>query len=402
MKIIDRPLYLDKLLGTVGTPDIKVITGIRRCGKSILLESLADRIREDDPKANIIRINFNLLEFEPLTEYHALHRYVEERHIENARNCVMIDEVQLCEGFERAVNSLHASEKYDIYITGSNAFLLSSDLATLFTGRTFEIEVSPFSLEEFARYHGIDDPDDALDRYLREGGMPGSYLYPNEKSRYKYISGVLKTLILRDIKQKHHIRNVEQLASSCDFLMDNVGSVTSTRSMAAGLAAASLKLSDKTLASYIDYLCAAYAFYCVRRYDIAGKKYLTTGNKYYLADHSFRYAVLGTRKLDFGHIYENMVAMELIRRGWEVYVGTLYRKEIDFVAVRRDKRIYVQVSDDISQEETREREISPLLQIRDAYPKVIIARTRHETVDHDGVKIVDLARWLMGASSVAS
>ena len=402
MKIIDRPLYLDKLLGTVGTPDIKVITGIRRCGKSILLESLADRIREDDPKANIIRINFNLLEFEPLTEYHALHRYVEERHIENARNCVMIDEVQLCEGFERAVNSLHASEKYDIYITGSNAFLLSSDLATLFTGRTFEIEVFPFSLEEFARYHGIDDPDDALDRYLREGGMPGSYLYPNEKSRYTYISGVLKTLILRDIKQKHHIRNTEQLARSCDFLMDNVGSITSTRSMAAGLAAASLKLSDKTLASYIDYLCAAYAFYRVRRYDIAGKKYLTTGNKYYLADHSFRYAVLGTRKLDFGHIYENVVAMELIRRGWEVYVGTLYRKEIDFVAVRRDKRIYVQVSDDISQEETREREISPLLQIRDAYPKVIIARTRHETVDHDGVKIVDLARWLMGASSVAS
>lgn len=396
MRLIDRPDYMNRLVSAIGTPDIKVITGIRRCGKSVLLEALADRVRAENPHANIIRINFNLLEFEPLTEYHALHRYIEEHRVEGVANFVMIDEVQMCKGFEKAINSLHASGKYDIYLTGSNAFLLSSDLATLFTGRTFAVEVLPFSLEEFARYHGIDSADDALDRYLREGGMPGSFVYPDESARYAYLSDVMDMLVLRDIKQKHRARSAEQLARVCDYLMDNVGNLTSLRSVAATLSAGGLKMADKTLASYVGYLCDAFAFYRVRRYDIVGKRYLSSGDKYYLADHSFRYAKLGTRKLDFGRVYENMVAMELMRRGWEVYVGTLYHKEVDFVAVRRDARVYVQVSDDVSRQETLERELAPLLEIRDAYPKVVLARTRHETTDWDGVRVIDLATWLMG------
>lgn len=401
MRLIDRPLYMNRLTETLGTPDIKVITGIRRCGKSKLLEFLSDRVRLDDPGANIIRVNFNLLEFEHLSEYHALYRFIEERYVPGAHNLVLIDEVQMCEGFEHAVNSLHASEKYDIYITGSNASLLSSDLATLFTGRTIEIEVFPFSLEEFSRYCGLEDPDNAFDRYVREGGMPGSYFYPNEATRYAYISDVLETLILRDIKQKYRIRKIEQLTRSCDFLMVNIGNLTSISNMVVGLSAVGLNISDKTLAAYVGYLCAAYAFYRVRRYDIAGKQYLSTGDKYYLADHSFRYAMLGTKRLDYGRVYENMVALELMRRGWELYVGALYKKEIDFVAIRRDERVYIQVSDDVSREETLERELLPLRHVRDAYPKVLIARTKHDPVDRDGIKVVDLARWLMGDVDVA-
>ena len=379
MKLIYRTAYMNKLASAMGTPDIKVITGIRRCGKSKLLEAFADQIRANTPTANIIRVNFNLLEFEPLMQYRALHDYVEKHFIEGCDNVVMIDEVQMCECFEKAINSLHASEKYDIYITGSNAFLLSNDLTTLFTGRTFEVEVFPFSLAEFAQYHEITSPDEALTRYLREGGMPGSYLYPDERARFVYISDVLDTLVLRDVRQKYRIRNAEQLKRTCEFLMDNVGNISSLKSMTATLSQAGLKISDKTLAAYIDHLCDAFAFYRVRRFDVAGKKYLSTGDKYYLADHSFRYAKLGTRRLDF-----------------EVYVGVLYQKEVDFVAVKQGRRVYIQVSDDISQESTFEREIAPLRKIRDAYPKTIIAKTGHEATDWDGIKVIDLGRWLMG------
>lgn len=395
MAYIDRPLYMNKLLAALGTPDIKVITGIRRSGKSVLLESLIERIRVMDPSANIVRVDFNLLEFEPLREYHALHEYVQERYVEGVVNYVMIDEVQMCEGFEKAIISLHASGKYDLYITGSNAFLLSSDLATLFTGRTFEVEVMPFSLEEFARYFELSDPDAALERYLLEGGMPGSYLYANDQTRRRYLSDVLDMLVVRDIKQKHRIRNEEQLVRLCDFLMDNIGNVTSLHNVGNALEANGFKISDKTLAAYVGYLCSAFAFYKVRRYDISGKRYLASGEKYYLADHSFRYAKLGTKKLDYGHVYENMVALELMRRGWEVYVGVLYKKEVDFVAVRNGERLYVQVSDDISQASTLERELDPLRKIGDAYPKMLIARTKHDAVQYDGIQVLDLARWLM-------
>lgn len=398
MKLIYRSKYMEELAKAAGTPDIKIVTGIRRCGKSKLLEAFADRMRASGPTANVIRINFNLLEFEPLMEYHALHDYVEGHFVEGCNNIVMIDEVQMCAGFEKAVNSLHASEKYDIYVTGSNAFLLSNDLSTLFTGRVFEIEVFPFSLGEFARYHEIESPEIALDRYLREGGMPGSYVYPDERARFAYISDVLDTLVLRDVKQKYRIRNAEQLRRACEFLMDNIGNASSLKNMAAALSQAGLKISDKTLAAYISYLCNAFAFYRVRRYDVSGKKYLSANDKYYLADHSFRYAQLGTKKLDFGHVYENMVAIELMRRGWEIYAGVLYQKEVDFVATKQGQRVYIQVSDDISQEATFEHEISPLRKIRDAYPKAIIARTGHEATDWDGIKIIDLARWLMGQS----
>ena len=396
MKLINRASYMDTLTSLIGVPDIKVIIGIRRSGKSKLLESLRDFIEATLPDSNVIQINYNLDEFEGLLEYHELLAYVKEHRREGTQNFLLIDEIQMCAGFERAINSLHASEQYDIFITGSNAFLLSSDLSTLFTGRTFEIEVFPFSYEEYCLYNDGGEADRDFDEYVHIGGMSGSYPYRTQEQRYQYLSNVFKTLIVRDIVQRHSVRNESALLRIADYMMDNISNITSARNITDILNADGLKITNKTVGTYMGYLCDAFAFYKVRRYDIRGKKYLKSGEKYYLADHAFKYALLGTRDMDWGRVYENMVAIELLRRGYEVYVGVLYKKEIDFVAIKRSEKLYIQVSDDISLEKTFEREISPLLKIGDAYPKMILARTHHETTDRDGVQIVDLARWLAG------
>lgn len=395
MKLIDREFYLNKLINVMGTPDIKVITGVRRSGKSKLLEAFRAYIEEENPECNIIQINFNLPEYEELQTYRALYDYVNAHHVKGKDNFVFIDEVQMCEDFEKAVNGLHASEKYDIYITGSNAFLLSSDLATLFTGRTFEIKVYPFSFEEFAKYFNLKDRYEALDKYVLEGGMSGSYLYKDQEAKYDYVADVFDTLIVRDIRKKYKIRNTQLMDRIVDFLMDNISNLSSARNITNTLGSMNEKIHHTTVGSYLQYLCNAFAFYKVRRYDIKGKKYLSTNDKYYLSDHTFRYAKLGTKNMDYGRVLENIVAIELLRRGYEVYVGILYKKEIDFVAIKRSEKIYIQVSDSINDKKTFEREVSPLLQIKDAYPKMVIARTRHDEYQYEGIKIVDMADWLL-------
>lgn len=396
MKLIPRDFYLDKLKNVMGTPDIKVITGLRRSGKSKLLEAFMDYVKTSDPNANIIHVNFNLNNYENLLEYHTLHDYVERSYVPGRHNYVMIDEVQMCEGFEKAVNSLHASEKYDIYITGSNAFLLSSDLATLFTGRTFEIEVFPFSFREFMQYFELTDPYAAFNRYIQEGGMSGSYLYKTPESKYDYISDVFDTLIVRDIQKKYSIRNMPLMEQLCDFLIDNISNQASARSIVKAFATQQVKTNDRTISAYLKYLCSAFAFYRVRRYDIQGKRYLASNDKYYLSDHSFKYAKLGTKNADYGRSIENIVAIELLRRGYELYAGVLYKKEIDFVAIKRNEKLYIQVSSSIDDPDTFRREVDPLLKIKDAYPKMILTRTRQEPYQYEGVKIVDVADWLTG------
>lgn len=394
MKLIKRSHYLDKLISVVGTPDIKVITGVRRCGKSKLLEAFRDHLVSIDPDVNIIHINFNLPEYEELTKYRALYDYVNSLYLPEKNNVVLIDEIQMCGDFEKAVNGWHASEKYDIYITGSNAFLLSSDLATLFTGRTFEIKVYPFSFAEYVQYFSPSDIYTAFESYVLEGSMAGSYLYKDTEARYSYISDVFNTLIVRDIRQKYKIRNPMLMDKLVDYMMDNVSNLTSVRNIADAFAKNNDKISNKTLGTYIQYLCNAFAFYKISRYDIKGKKYLASRDKYYLSDHVFRYAKLGTKNMDYGRMLENIVAIELLRRGYEVYVGVLYKKEIDFVAIKRDEKLYIQVSDIISDEKTFEREVSSLLQIRDAYPKLLLARTRRPEYQYEGIRVIDLAEWL--------
>lgn len=393
MKLIKRN-YLQELIEVMGTPDIKVITGVRRSGKSKLLEMFKKYINENVENANIININFNLVKFDNLREYHALNDYIQKNYIEAKRNFVLIDEVQMCDGFERTINSLHAEERYDIYITGSNAFLLSSDLATLFTGRTYEIEIYPFSFKEYLEYFKYKDIDEAFKNYVMEGGMSGSYVYTEYNQKYNYINDVYNALIVRDIQQKYNIQNIGLMDSLTEFMMDNISNLTSYRNISNKLNENNLNTNDKTIASYMKYLCDAFAFYKIRRYDIQGKKYLSTIDKYYLVDHTFKYARLGTKNINYGRVYENIVAIELLRRGYEVYVGTLYNKEIDFVAMKRNEKIYIQVSDNIDNDDTLKREVEPLLQIKDAYPKVIIARTKHDDYQYEGIQIYDIANWL--------
>lgn len=393
MKLIKRN-YLQELIEVMETPDIKVITGVRRSGKSKLLEMFKKYINENVENANIININFNLVKFDNLREYHALNDYIQKNYIEAKRNFVLIDEVQMCDGFERTINSLHAEERYDIYITGSNAFLLSSDLATLFTGRTYEIEIYPFSFKEYLEYFKYKDIDEAFKNYVMEGGMSGSYVYTEYNQKYNYINDVYNALIVRDIQQKYNIQNIGLMDSLTEFMMDNISNLTSYRNIANKLNENNLNTNDKTIASYMKYLCDAFAFYKIRRYDIQGKKYLSTIDKYYLVDHTFKYARLGTKNINYGRVYENIVAIELLRRGYEVYVGTLYNKEIDFVAMKRNEKIYIQVSDNLDNDDTLKREVESLLQIKDAYPKVIIARTKHDDYQYEGIQIYDIANWL--------
>ena len=318
MKLLKRE-YLNTLIEVMGTPDIKVITGVRRSGKSKLLELFKEYIINNVKNYNIIDINYNSLDFENLKEYHKLNDYVEQRYKKGMNNFVLIDEVQMCEGFEKTINSLHAEEKFDIY----------------------------------------------------------------------------NTLIVRDIFERNKIKDEKLMSSINDFLMDNISNRTSLRNVSNSLNNCNLETNHKTVGNYIEYLCEAFAFYKISRYDIKGKKYLNSDEKYYLSDHAFRYARLGTKSLDYGRVYENIVAIELLRRGYEVYTGILYNKEVDFIALKRNEKIYIQVSDNIDYEDTLKREVEPLLQIKDAYPKMIIARTKHEDYQYEGIQICDIANWLL-------
>ncbi len=395
MKLIARPDYMSEFAELIGTPDIKVITGVRRCGKSKMMDALAEYINTIDKKANIIHINFNLTEYENMLEYHALENYIEERYRKDCNNYLFIDEVQMCLSFEKAINSLHAKEKYDIYVTGSNAFLQSSDLATLFVGRTYELHMFPFSFKEYLAYFPNENKYAALSQFITEGGLAGSYLYKNPAQKYRYINNeVLNALIVRDIINKNKLKNEPLLHAVIDYLIDNVGNVTSIRNITNILSSNMTQADHKTVSKYIDLLCKAFAFYRIRRYDIKGKKYLKSEDKYYLSDQSFRFARLGTKNMDYGHILENIISIELLRRGYEVYIGILYKKEIDFVAIKQGKKLYIQVANDISDPDTFKREVDPLLKIRDAYPKMIISRTYQPCYQHEGVEIIDAADWL--------
>lgn len=392
MKTIERSEYLNRIKNLKNTPDIKVIAGIRRSGKSILMQEYISYLKDHYEDINIIFIDFMDLSFEALKEYHALHTYVEEHYRQGKENYLFIDEVQMCPNFEPAVNSLYSKRKYDIYITGSNAFLLSADLATLFTGRYIEIHVYPFSFKEYCKYYSDNSDIDILfEEYTIKGGFAGSYAYNTEKDRKDYIKEVYETIVTRDLVQKYSLPDTLMLQRLSEFLMDNISNLTSPSKISNMLTST----NHVTIGKYIKYLCNAFVFYDIKRYDIRGKKYLKSTEKFYLSDVGMRYAILGTRNMDFGRVYENMVCLELLRRGYDVYVGKLYQKEIDFVAQKGSEKIYIQVSDNITEEETFKREYTPLLQIRDAYPKIIIARTNHPEYSYEGIRIFDIKDWLL-------
>ena len=395
MKIIERSTYLNRLIRLQGTPDIKIIAGLRRSGKSELLRSYMQWLRKNVKSLNIIYIDFADLKYEGLKSYKSLYDYIEEAYQAEVLNVVMVDEVQLCKQFELAINSLYNSRKYDIYITGSNAFLLSSDLSTLFTGRFIEIPVFPFSLSEYCTHYDFKKADtQILQNYLMEGGLAGAYIYRDKEDQVSYIKDVYQSVIKRDLLDKYGIKEEALLDSLTDYLMDNVSNLTSASKISTFFKQNGYETNHITIGNYIKYLCSAYMFYKVKRYDIRGKKYLETSDKYYLSDLGFRYAILGSRNMDYGRAYENLVALELMRRGYDIYVGKLYQKEIDFVAMKQSEKIYIQVSDNISEQITLARELAPLQSIKDSYPKMLIANTGHEEYDIDGIRILNLSDWM--------
>ena len=396
MKFIPRNKYLQRIIELNGTPDIKIITGIRRSGKSKLMQAYIEYLKSHVDNCNIIYIDYMDLAFEEIKEYHALHAYVEAQYQANKTNYLFVDEVQMCPQFELAINSLYAKDKYDIYLTGSNAFLLSADLATHFTGRYIEIHVFPFSFSEYCRYYEeTKDIDQLFEDYTIKGGQAGSYAYKTEKDRVNFIKEVYETIVTRDLVQKYALPDTLVLQRLSEFLMDNVSNLTSPNKVSQLLTANNTQTNHVTIGKYIKYLCNAFVFYDVKRYDIRGRKYLESSEKFYLCDTGIRYAILGSRNMDYGRMYENMVCIELLRRGYDVYVGKLYQKEIDFVVQKGDEKIYIQVSDNITAPDTFERECRPLLQIRDAYPKMILARTRHPKYSYEGIDIYDVADWLL-------
>ena len=395
MKIIERKEYLDRLIRLKDTPDIKIITGLRRSGKSELVRAYMELIRTNED-TNIIYVDFADLKFDDLKTYKELYNFCEGQYIDGKTNVIIVDEVQMCEKFELAINSLYNSRKYDIYITGSNAFLLSSDLSTLFTGRFIEIPVYPFSFAEYCEYYGYDsNTANVLDSYVMNGGLAGAYVYSEKEDQASYIKDVYTTIIKRDLVDKYGIKEEALLDSLTDYMMDNISNLTSASKISNVFKQNKVETNHITIGNYMKYLCSAFMFYKVKRYDIRGKKYLETSDKYYLSDLGFRYAMLGTRNMDYGRAYENIVALELLRRGYEIYVGKLYQKEIDFVAMKQNEKLYIQVSDNISDSETLERELSPLRAIKDAYPKILIANTKHDDYDIEGIKVLDLTNWLM-------
>ena len=288
MKLIYRKQYIERLLAVKNIPDIKVITGIRRSGKSKLMDSYIDIISKDD-SVNIVRIKLNLKKFERLLNSNNLYDYIEQQYVPEKNNYLFIDEVQLCEGFERVINSIYEEELYDIYLTGSNAFLLSSDLATLFGGRVYELSLYPFSFNEYLDYYPSSDIDSAFDDYVKRGGMSGSYLYRSEEDAKKYVNGIYRSTITKDIISKFKVENEDLLVMIGNFLMDNLGSQTSIRNVAAKLTSGTYKTNDKTVGAYINYFCRSFLFYPIKRYDIRGKRYLESDKKYYLSDLSFRF-----------------------------------------------------------------------------------------------------------------
>ena len=275
MKLIPRLDLLQQLHSLRGTPDIKVITGVRRSGKSELMRSFLSSI-EKEPDANIVYIDLTDLGNEPLKEYHALHKYVQERLKPDLVNVLCIDEVQLCDNFELAINSIHSKGQWDIYLTGSNAFMLSSDLATLFTGRYVEVHVYPFSFKEFRQYFDEGDVNAQFDEYVTTGGMAGSYLYDTNQGRSSYVRAVYNTIVNRDIVQERSITNVAGFNALAEFLMDNIGNLTSANSISGALTGGGKPSSHVTVGSHIGYLCESFLFYKVKRYDIRGKRYLET------------------------------------------------------------------------------------------------------------------------------
>ena len=393
--MVQRKIYMEKLRKLKDKKIIKVVTGIRRCGKSTLLLLFREYLKECGVEdAQIVAVNFEDVASDSLLDYKKLHEYVTDKLIQDKMTYVFLDEVQNVHHFQKAVDSLFIKDNIDLYITGSNANMLSGELATLLSGRYIEISMLPLSFSEYFELIG-GDKRDAWNAYYRNGGFPYAATIEDEDIRKDYISGIYNTVLLKDIVTRKRISDIPLLESVIKFLFDNIGNIVSSKKISDSLTSYGRKTTSVTVENYIDALTEAFVLYKAGRYDVKGKQYLKSLEKYYLVDLSLRRLLLGDRNTDIGHILENIVYLELIRRGYAVTIGKVDDKEIDFIAEMGGDRIYYQVSASIIDPTTFAREIEPLKKVNDHYPKFILSMDEIP-MSEDGIKQVNIVDFMLG------
>ncbi|MDR3071567.1 MAG: ATP-binding protein [Endomicrobium sp.] len=398
--MISRTEYLNKLISFKDKDLIKVITGIRRCGKSTLLKIYSDYLKSIGVKDNqIVFINFENFENSNLSNPVELHRYIESKTASKQMHYILLDEVQLVKDFERVVNSLNLRKNIDLYITGSNAFFLSGELATLLSGRYIAIEMMPLSFKEYYFAVGNDDENyiKHYEDYLHHSSFPYAVELGHDIEKINdYLSAIINTVILKDVVIRKKITEVSALERLLKFVFDNIGSITSTKKIADSMTSSGHKISVPTVESYLSALQDSYIIYKAVRMDVKGKEYLKANDKYYGADIGIRYHLLGDKRKDYGAILENIVFLELTRRGYKIFVGRIGNLEIDFIASRRGVITYYQVAYTVKDDKTFEREITPLRKIKDNYEKYIITFDTGNPSNDNGIKTINIFDFLFG------
>lgn len=397
--LIKRKEYLDKLISLKDKKIIKIITGVRRCGKSTLMEIFKDYLLQNGVnKKNIISINFEDYDFYELREPNKLYAYIKSKLDDKKQNYIFLDEIQHVKDFPMIVDSLFIKNNVDIYITGSNAYMLSSEIATLISGRYIEISMLPLSFAEYVESTG--DKKELSRKYIdyiENSSFPYTLELRDQVNEIKsYLDGIYNTVVVKDIATRNKISDISMLESVTRFMFDNIGNPLSIKKIADTMTSDGRKTDVKTVEKFISGLTESFILYKANRYNVKGKQYLKTLEKYYVVDIGLRYMLLGSRSTDIGHILENVVYLELLRRGYEVYVGKVDDTEVDFVAMNNKKILYFQVSATVRDTKTLERELKPLQNINDHYPKFILTLDEDPEVDYDGIRKVNALDWLLG------
>lgn len=397
----NREFYLSQLMQYKDKPLIKVVTGIRRCGKSTLLSLFADHLKNSGiSEKNIIRMNFESFELDYISNYREMHNYINMQILDvKQKYYLLLDEVQMIPSWEKAVNSFLVDANVDIYITGSNAYLLSSELSTLLSGRYVEIKMLPLSFKEYLDFMGSKDHENLqlqFNQYLKYGGLPTVVeLLDNTNTIGPFLEGIYNTVLMKDVIERNNVRDSALLESVLKFVAANVGNIVSTKKVSDYLTSSGRKTTADTIDNYLRMLENAFIIYKANRFDLKGKMFLKTLEKYYVVDMGIRNQLTGFRNTDYGHVLENIIYLELIRRGYKVSIGKIGTLEVDFVATKSAERIYYQVSATILDEHTRERELTPLQAIHDNYPKIILTMDQPVFDDFSGIRIQNILDFLL-------
>ena len=406
-ELINRPEYLNQLIQNKDIDLIKIVTGLRRCGKSSLLDLFHQYLLDYNvPNNNIIHMNMESLRYRELTDYLSFYDYVSALIPSTGKTYLIFDELQVIEHWEKAIESFRLDYDVDIYITGSNAYLLSSELSTFLSGRYVEIRMLPLSFKEFLSFYKFEEAitmDEKFQKYVQFGGMPVlSEFQFNEVRASQALEGIYSTVIIRDILRRNNQVDQNTLHKIILFLCSNIGSITSPNNIGNVLStegdipsSKGRNIAGRTVDKYIAMLRNAYFFYTVERYDVKGNQLLKTLDKHYIVDTGFRNLLLGYRNDDRGHILENIVFLELLRRDYHVYIGKIGDKEVDFIAEKLNDKLYIQVTESIQSPQTRERELRPLQMIQDNYEKIILSMDRDFITSYDGIKSINLIDWLL-------